>query len=138
MCQGSNIQCATYFGRSLLAILYKRAYCIKTYVNYVNHLGIIHFERADNSYKREFLRPAGWGFGGVVVRPLPFTSEVPSSIPSKDHLNVDSNQVLIRERSIVNALPKVVGFLRGAAPFTVLKYLEHCFTTVCNGVHTLF
>ena len=29
-------------------------------------------------------------------------------------------------------------FLQGTAPFTVLKYLEHCSSTVCNGVHTLF
>ena len=27
---------------------------------------------------------------------------------------------------------------QGAAPFTVLKYLAHCSSTACNGVHTLF
>ena len=47
----------------------------------------------------------------VVAIPLIFHLKVPSSIPSKVHLNVDSNPVLC-EKSVVNALPKVVGFLR--------------------------
>ena len=49
------------------------------------------------------------GFGGVVVRPLAF--RLPSSIPSKVILMWTRTQSSY-EKSIVNALPKVVGFLR--------------------------
>ena len=51
------------------------------------------------------------GFGGVVSDHSPFTSKAPSSIPSKVILMWTRTQSSC-EKSVVNALPKVVGFLR--------------------------
>ena len=45
-----------------------------------------------------------------------------------------------QKHSSYNSLSMLgVGLCKNIAPpFTVLEYLEHCFRSVCNGMHTLF
>ena len=62
-------------------------------------------------------------------------STCPAFCSTQRMVRLCMSRTAIRKTYQIHPIPFVY---IGAAPFTVLKYLEHCSRTVCNGVHTLF